>query len=72
MSNKSSKRTRYIAGLHCSVCLNLKFRRIIVESMKAIQFWKAYGTCISNQTNNVSICPEFNMAAILYFTKWPP
>src|SRR6218665_965760 len=53
-----------------SVCLNLNFRRIFVESIKTIHFWKAYG--IGNQKNNVSICPESNMSAILHFTKWPP
>ena len=52
------------------VRFTMYFRRIFVESMKTIHFWKAYG--IGNQKNNVSICPESNMAAILHSTKWPP
>src|SRR6218665_260231 len=50
--------------------------------MKTIHFWKAYG--ISNQINNVAICPESYMAicgrkmAAIYdlydrhFVKWRP
>src|SRR6218665_1377917 len=57
-------------GSYSVVRFTMYFRRIFVESMKTIHFWKAYG--IGNQKNNVSICPESNMAAILHSTKWPP
>src|SRR6218665_808998 len=35
--------------------------------MKTIHFWKAYNT--SNQKNNVYICSNSNMAAILHFVQ---
>ena len=45
----------------------LYLSKISLESIKTIHFLKAYS--ISNQQNNFFICPGFNMAAILYFTK---
>src|SRR6218665_1979668 len=51
--------------LNILVRFTMYFRRIFVESMKTIHFWKAYG--IGNKKNNVSICPESNMAAILHY-----
>jgi len=62
--------TTKIMTLNGIVRYSMYFRRIFVESMKIIHFWKAYG--IGNQKNNVSVCPESNMAAILHSTKWPP
>ena len=41
-----------------------------MESIKTIHFWQPSG--ISNQKNNVSICPDAYMAAILNFTNWLP
>ena len=46
------------------------FRWIFMESIKTIHFWQPSG--ISNQKNNVSICPDAYMAAILNFTNWLP
>src|SRR6218665_850745 len=45
----------------------MKFRRNFLESMKTIHFLKAYN--ISNQKNNVYICSDSDMAAILHLVQ---
>src|SRR6218665_1122348 len=49
------------------VKFTMYFRRNFLESMKTIHFWKAYN--ISNQKNNVYICSDVDMAAILHFVQ---
>ena len=53
-----------------SLCSDINHCRIFVESTKTIHFWKPYS--ISNQKNNVSICPDTYTAIILNFAKWLP
>ena len=52
------------------VSFAMYFRWNFVEKVKTLHFWKPYR--ISNQKNNVSICTETHMAAILDITKWLP
>jgi len=40
------------------------------RAVKSIHFWKPYS--VRKQENNVSICPESYIAAILDLTKWLP
>src|SRR6218665_1055618 len=49
------------------VKFTMQFRRNFLESMKTIHFWKAYN--IRNQKNNVYICSDSDMAAILHFVQ---
>jgi len=78
ISNQKNNVTIYseshMAAILQNGCLETGFYQYlslqIPLCMKYTHLWKAYGA--SNHKNNVAICPESYMVAILHFTIWLP